>query len=229
MMIFRQLIDLSTSTLTYLLGNSRGEALLIDPVLEQTDVYLQILEQLNLKLHYALDTHTHADHVTALGSLRDQTGCITVMGKQSQADCVSQKMVDGESLTMGDIDVTAWFTPGHTDESYSFLVGNCIFTGDVLLYRGTGRTDFQSGDPGKSWDSIQRILQLPDDTIIYAGHDYKGWTVSSVGEEKRFNPRLAGKTREQYIELMNNLNLPDPKLMDIAIPANLACGQTMDR
>jgi len=225
-MLFRQFIDSKSSTLTYLLASERGKALLIDPVLEQTDMYLSVIKQLNLSLAYALDTHTHADHITALGALREHTQCITVMGSHSEADCVSYKVADGEVITMDELSITAWFTPGHTDESYSYLVNDCVFTGDVLLYRSTGRTDFQSGDPCKSWNSIvNRLFQLPDNTRVYAGHDYKGWTMSTIGEEKQFNPRLAGKTQDEYVQIMNHLNLPNPKMMDIAIPANLACGQ----
>lgn len=226
-MIFRQLYDLKSSTYTYLLASRHGgEAVLIDPVNELTDMYIKLIEQLDLQLVYALDTHTHADHITALGSLRDRTGCTTVMGKRSQVDCVNLTLNDGEILDVDGIKLQALFTPGHTDESMSFVMEDRVFTGDVLLYRGTGRTDFQNGDPHKSWDSIvNNLFHLPDETLVYAAHDYKGWTVSSIGEEKRHNPRIAGKTEAEYVDIMNSLNLPDPKLMDIAVPANLVCGK----
>ncbi len=226
-MIFRQLFDLETSTYTYLLaGRHGGEAILIDPVLESTGMYLALIEQLQLKLVYALDTHTHADHITALGSLRDRTACVTVMGEQTKADCVSRGVSDGEWIESDGIRLQAIFTPGHTDESYSFIMHDRIFTGDVLLYRSTGRTDFQNGNPHKSWDSIvNRLFTLADETLVYAAHDYKGWTVSTIGEEKQYNLRIAGKTEQEYVEIMNKLDLPDPKLMDIAVPANLACGK----
>lgn len=232
-MIFRQLFDADSCTYSYLIASNVGrEAVIIDPVKGNLQQYLQLVQELDLRLVQALDTHTHADHVTALGALRDATGCISVMGEHTQAECVSRRVAAGESLNIDGIDLTALYTPGHTDESYSFLWRKnqrpfAVFTGDVLLYRGTGRTDFQGGDPQKSWHSItQTLFPLGDETRVYAGHDYKGWTVSTIGEERIYNPRLAGKNESQYVEIMNNLNLPDPKMMDIAIPANLACGQS---
>ena len=226
-MIFRQLFDQQSSTYTYLLASrSGGEALLIDPVVELADMYITLIQQLNLQLVYALDTHTHADHITALGTLRERTDCTTVMGDHTRAECVDIKLAEGDLLDVDGIKLRALFTPGHTDESMSFVLNDRVFTGDVLLYRGTGRTDFQGGDPYKSWDSIvNKLFQLPDDTLIYAAHDYKGWTVSTIAEEKQHNPRVAGKTEAEYVAMMNALNLPDPKLMDIAVPANLACGR----
>ncbi len=227
-MIFRQLFDAASSTYTYLLASEAGrEALLIDPVKDKTAEYLQIVDELGLKLVRAIDTHTHADHVTALGDLRNATGCITVMGEFTKAECVSEQIRDGERLQQGDLQLQAIYTPGHTDESFSFLLNgqDAVFTGDVLLIRGSGRTDFQGGDPYKSYDSIvNRLFKLPDSTLVYPGHDYRGWTVSSIGEEKRHNPRLAGKTADEYAAIMNALDLPDPTMMDIAVPANLACG-----
>lgn len=226
-MIFRQLFDAESSTYTYLLASGPGrEALIIDPVREQLPAYLQLIRELGVRLVTAIDTHTHADHVTALGGLREATGCVTLMGQYTKAECVSAQVREGESLSVDGIHLRALYTPGHTDESFSFVLGEekAVFTGDVLLIRGTGRTDFQNGDAGKSWDSIQRLFALPDSTVVCPAHDYKGWTVSSIGEEKRHNPRLAGKTREQYIEIMQNLKLPDPKMMDVAVPANLGCG-----
>lgn len=230
-MLIRQMFDATSGTYTYLLGSHTGrEALIIDPVKERLDQYLTLISQLDLRLVLAIDTHTHADHVTALGDLRDATQCVTVMGDHSKARCISRYVHDDETITAGDIELLAIYTPGHTDESFSFVLDpfrpKAVFTGDALLIRGSGRTDFQGGDAHRSWDSIvNKLFKLPDDTIVYPGHDYKGWTASSIGEEKRFNPRLAGKSEAEYAEIMNSLNLPHPKLMDIAIPANLACGQ----
>lgn len=226
-MIFRQLFDSDSSTYTYLLASRQGgEAVIIDPVLDSTNMYIELVHQLDLKLVYAIDTHTHADHITALGTLRDRTQCVTLMGEQTRADCVSRGVVDGEQIDVDGLSLQAIFTPGHTNESYSLVMPDRVFTGDVLLYRGTGRTDFQGGDPHKSWNSIiNRLFRLPDETQVYAAHDYKGWTVSTIGEEKHYNPRLAGKTEQQYVDIMNNLKLPNPKLMDIAVTANLACGK----
>lgn len=230
-MIFRQLFDAASSTYTYVLASGRGrEALIIDPVREHTEDYVRLIADLDLKLIRAIDTHTHADHITALGELRDRTGCITIMGEFTKAQCVSQSIREGETLDVDGVQLRALYTPGHTDESFSFVLNpvnpQAVFTGDVLLIRGSGRTDFQGGDAGKSWDSIvNKLFCLPDDTTVYPAHDYKGWMASSIGEEKRSNPRLAGKTRDEYVEIMNGLKLPSPKLMDIAVPANLACGK----
>lgn len=230
-MIFRQLFDPVSSTYTYVLASGRGrEALIIDPVKELLDHYLRLIDDLDLKLVRAIDTHTHADHITALGDLRDRTGCVTIMGEFTKAQCVSQSVREGERIDIDGIRLGAVYTPGHTDESFSFVLDpvhpRAVFTGDVLLIRGTGRTDFQGGDPRKSWDSIvNKLFTLPEEVTVYPGHDYKGWTASSIGEEKRANPRLAGKTEADYVAIMTNLNLPNPKLMDVAVPANLACGQ----
>jgi sulfur dioxygenase len=229
--LFRQFFDSESSTYTYLLASGSGrEALILDPVKERVAQYLDAIEQLGLKLVLALDTHTHADHITGLGDLREATACVTMMGQFTKAECVSAHVRDGEILEVDGIRLQALHTPGHTDESFSFVLEpqqpRAVFTGDVLLIRGTGRTDFQNGDPGKSWDSIvDRLFKLPDDTLLYPAHDYKGWTVSTIGEEKRYNPRLAGKTKDEYIAIMRNLKLPDPRLMDVAIEANLACGR----
>jgi sulfur dioxygenase len=229
--IFRQLFDAASSTYTYVLASGRGrEAVILDPVKELLAQYLTLIGDLDLKLVTAIDTHTHADHITALGDLRSRTGCVTVMGEYTRAQCVSTRVTDGQILDIDGVRLQAMYTPGHTDESFSFVLRperpRAVFTGDVLLIRGSGRTDFQGGDPRKSWDSIvNRLFRLDDETLVYPGHDYKGWMVSSIGEEKRANPRLAGKTQEEYVQIMNALNLPNPKLMDIAVPANLACGQ----
>lgn len=230
-MLFRQFFDPVSSTYTYLLASAAGrEALLIDPVKERVSMYLTAIRQLDLKLVRAIDTHTHADHITGLGDLRDATGCVTIMGEHTRAACVSESVRDGDTLRVDGLELGALYTPGHTDESFSFVLQprspRAVFTGDVLLIRGSGRTDFQNGDPSKSWDSIvNKLLKLPDDTLVYPAHDYKGWTASSIGEERRHNPRIAGRTEREYVEIMQTLKLDDPKLMDIAVPANLACGQ----
>ncbi len=230
-MIFRQFFDAASSTYTYLLASGAGrEALIIDPVKEQVGQYLQAINELGVRLVRAIDTHTHADHITGLGDLRDATGCITVMGEFTQAQCVSEAIREGEVLNLDGMRLQALYTPGHTDESFSFVLRpeqpKAVFSGDVLLIRGSGRTDFQGGDPEKSWDSIvNKLFVLPDATLLYPAHDYKGWSCSSIGEEKRHNPRLAGKSKAEYVALMHNLKLPNPKLMDLAVPANLACGQ----
>lgn len=228
-MIFRQLFDQNSASYTYLLASRQGgEALLIDPVKENTPQYLQLVQQLDLRLVMAVDTHTHADHVTALGELREATACSTLMGEQSRAECVSARFKDGEQIRLDGLVLKALYTPGHTDESYSLVMNDRVFTGDVLLIRGTGRTDFQNGDPLKSWDSIvNRLFTLADETQVYPAHDYKGWTVSSIGEEKRWNPRLQVQTAAEYAAIMNSLNLPSPKMMDVAVPANLRCGNPL--
>ena len=225
-MIFRQLFDSVSGTYTYLLASRRGgEALIVDPVLEKVDRYIQLVKELALRLVKAVDTHLHADHITGLGALRDRTQCITVMGEQSKADVVSMRLGEGDKLTIEGVALDVLYTPGHTDDSYSFLMGDRVFTGDTLLIRGTGRTDFQNGDARAQYDSIfNRLLKLPEDTLVYPAHDYKGETVSTIGEEKAFNPRLQVKSVDQYVALMNNLNLPNPKMMDVAVPANMRVG-----
>jgi len=225
-MIFRQLFDKSSSTYSYLLAERRGgEALLIDPVLENTAQYIRLINELDLKLVKAVDTHIHADHVTALGALREQTGCATAMGATTRLECVSVHFHEGEKLSADNLHLDVIYTPGHTDDSYSFLLPDRVFTGDTLLIRGTGRTDFQNGDPAAQYDSLfNKLLRLPEDTLVYPAHDYNGMTVSTIGEEKHHNPRLQVRSRQAYVELMNGLDLDDPKMMDIAIPANRACG-----
>ena len=225
-MIFRQLFDSTSGTYTYLLASRPGgEALIIDPVLERVDRYLQLVRELDLKLVKAVDTHLHADHVTGLGALRDRTHCITVMGEQSQADVVSMRVAEGDRIAIEGVSLDVLYTPGHTDDSYSYRLADRVFTGDTLLIRGTGRTDFQNGDPRAQYDSIfNKLLKLPDDTLVYPAHDYKGETVSTIGEEKFFNPRLKVKSIDEYVDVMNNLNLPNPKMMDVAVPANMHVG-----
>jgi glyoxylase-like metal-dependent hydrolase (beta-lactamase superfamily II)/rhodanese-related sulfurtransferase len=225
-MIFRQLFDAASGTYTYLLASRHGgEALIIDPVLEKVDRYLQLLRELDLRLVKAVDTHLHADHITALGALRDRTRCITVMGEESKADVVSMRVGDGDLIEIEGLALKVMHTPGHTNDSYCYLMDDRVFTGDTLLIRGTGRTDFQNGDPVAEYHSIfGRLLKLPDETMVYPGHDYKGDTVSTIGEERRFNPRLQVSSLGDYVTLMNNLNLPSPKMMDVAVPANMHIG-----
>src|SRR6266704_4132086 len=222
-MIFRQLFDSVSGTYSYLLASRHGgEALILDPVLEKADRYCQLLRELDLRLVKAVDTHLHADHVTGLGELRDRTQCITIMGEQSKADVVSMRVADGDKVMIEGLSLDVMYTPGHTDDSYSYLMGDRVFTGDTLLIRGTGRTDFQNGDARAQYESIfGRLLKLPDETMVYPAHDYKGDTVSTIGEERRFNPRLKVKDAEEYAALMASLHLPDPKMMDVAIPANI--------
>jgi glyoxylase-like metal-dependent hydrolase (beta-lactamase superfamily II)/rhodanese-related sulfurtransferase len=229
-MIFRQLFDPVSCTYTYLIASRKGgEALIIDPVLEKVDRYLQLLNELDLKLVKAVDTHVHADHISGLGALRDRTRCITVMGESSGVDVVSMRIADGETLAIEGISLIARYTPGHTDDSFSFVMEDRVFTGDTLLIRGTGRTDFQNGDPVAQYHSIFGVLlQLPDATFVYPAHDYKGDTVSTIGEERSFNPRLQVESVNEYVEIMNNLHLPNPKMMDVAVPANLKVGLHQD-
>jgi sulfur dioxygenase len=225
-MIFRQLFDQVSSTYSYLLASRPGgEALIIDPVLEKVDRYLQLVKELDLKLVKAVDTHLHADHITGLGALRDRTHCTTVMGEQTKADVISMRLTDGDKLTIEGLALDVIYTPGHTDDSYCFVSSDRVFTGDTLLIRGTGRTDFQNGNPRQQYESIfGRLLKLPDVTLVYPAHDYKGDTVSTIGEEKAFNPRLQVESAEQYVDLMNNLRLTNPKMMDVAVPANMKVG-----
>ena len=226
-MIFRQLFEPVSCTYSYLIASRRGgEALIIDPVLEKVDRYLQLMRELDLRLVKAVDTHLHADHITGLGALRDRTQCITVMGEKSKVDVVSMRLSDGDKLTIEGLSLDVIYTPGHTDDSYSFVMPDRVFTGDTLLIRGTGRTDFQNGDPYAAYDSLfNKLLKLPDETLVYPAHDYKGWTVSTIGEEKRHNPRLQVKSADEYARMMRALKLPSPAQMDVAVPANLRCGR----
>ena len=225
-MLFRQLFDSVSCTYTYLVASRPGgEALIVDPVLEKVDRYLTLMDELDLRLVKAVDTHVHADHITGLGALRDRCRCITVMGERSAVDVVSMRVADGDRIEVEGISLKVLYTPGHTDDSYSFLLGDRVFTGDTLLIRGTGRTDFQNGNPRDQYHSLfDCLLRLPDDTLVYPAHDYKGDTVSSIGEEKACNPRLQVGSIDEYVDLMNGLNLSNPKMMDVAVPANLKIG-----
>ena len=229
-MIFRQLLDQKSRTYTYIVAARRGgEALIVDPVMDAVDDYLRVLRELDVHLAVALDTHTHADHVTGIGLLHAATLCATAMGEQSAADCVSTRLREGEPLMIDDLRIDPLYTPGHTDDSYSLRLDRHVLTGDTLLIRGTGRTDFQNGDPGAQYDSLfDKLLKLPDETIVCPGHDYDGRTCSSIREERRHNPRLQVESREAYIEMMNRLSFEPPRLMDFAIPANRRCGLNID-
>ena len=230
-MIFRQLFDSVSSTYTYLIGSrAGGEALIIDPVLEKVDSYIKLLEQLDVKLVKVIDTHIHADHISGIAELRDRTNCITIMGDATKADVVSMRVADNEVVKLEKLELKSLYTPGHTDDSFSFMMNDRIFSGDTLLIRGTGRTDFQNGDPYDSYNSIfERLLKLPENTLLYPAHDYNGNTVSTIGEEKKFNPRLQVNSAEEYVKIMNNLNLSNPKMMDIAVPANQQLGINLER
>ena len=230
-MIFRQIFDSTSSTYTYLISSGKGrEALIIDPVLEKVDQYLKLLNELELKLVKVIDTHIHADHISGIAELRDKTNCVTVMGDKTTADVVAMKVSDDEIIKIDGINLKALYTPGHTSESFSFLMDDRVFTGDALLIKGTGRTDFQNGNPKDSYHSLfGKLLKLPDETLVYPAHDYKGETVSTIIEEKKFNPRLQVSSIDEYVKIMNNLNLPDPKMMDIAVPSNLNLGIDFNR
>lgn len=225
-MLFRQLFDSESSTYTYLLAEDYGKkAVIIDPVKKNVAQYVMLIKQLDLQLIAALDTHLHADHITAIGELSKTLKCQSMMGEQSQARGVSARFRDNDILNFDGISLTVLYTPGHTDDSYCFLMDDRVFTGDTLFIRGTGRTDFQNGSPSQQYDSLlNRLLCLKETTLVYPGHDYNGMTVSTIGEEIKYNPRLNVKSREEYIALMNNLNLAKPKMMDIAVPANKNCG-----
>lgn len=229
-MLFRQLFDQESSTYTYLIADRETlEAVLVDPVLEKVQRDYQLIQELGLKLKFCLETHVHADHVTGTGKLRELAGCQGIVPEKAQVACADRKIQDGDILSVGKVKIEAIASPGHTDCHFAYLVnGTHLLTGDALFIRGCGRTDFQSGDAGTLYDSItKRFFTLADETLVYPGHDYRGHTVSTIGEEKRFNPRLAGKNRLSFIELMNNLNLPNPVKMMEAIPANEQCGQAI--
>ncbi len=226
-MLFRQMFDSESSTYTYLLADlEQKEAILVDPVLEQVERDLKLLQELGLTLRYCLETHIHADHITGTGKLRELTGCLDILPENAQAECANRHIQDEETLELGAIILKAIATPGHTDSHMAYLVnGERVLTGDALFIRGCGRTDFQNGDAGTLYNSVtKKLFTLPDATLVYPAHDYRGHTVSTIGEEKQWNPRFANRDKNNFIELMNNLNLPNPKKMMEAVPANELCG-----
>ena len=225
-MIFKQVFDKKSSTYTYIIASAKGrEALIIDPVLENVEDYIKILNQLNLKLVKVIDTHIHADHVTGAGKLRDKTKCVTIMGEHTPTDAVEVKVKDDEIINLDKLNFRAIYTPGHTSDSFCFLMDKYLFSGDTLLINGTGRTDFQNGSSTDAYNSIfNRLLKLPDDTLLYPAHDYKGETVSTIGKEKRSNPRLQVSNVDEYIEIMNNLDLKKPEKIDYNVASNLRLG-----
>ena len=225
-MIFKQVFDQKSSTYTYIIASAEGrEALIIDPVLENVEDYIKLLTELNLKLVKVIDTHIHADHVTGAGKLRDKTQCVTIMGEHTPTDAVEIKVKDEEIIQLDQLKIKALYTPGHTSDSFSFLMDNYLFSGDTLLINGTGRTDFQNGSSKDAYNSLfNRLLKLPDETLVYPAHDYKGEKVSSIGKEKKFNPRLQVSNVEEYIEIMNNLNLKKPAAIDFNVANNLKLG-----
>ena len=222
-MIFEQLFDTKSSTYTYIISSGKGrEALIIDPVIEHTDEYINILEKLKLKLVKVIDTHIHADHITGLNELNKRTSCTRIMGENSRSEVIDIKIKDSEKITIEKIELKAIYTPGHTDCSYSYLMKDRVFTGDTLLINGTGRTDFQNGNSYDAYDSLfNKLLKLPKNTLVYPAHAYNGKKYSTIENEKNNNPRLQVSSKEEYAEIMNNLNLSNPKMMDIAVPANL--------
>ena len=225
-MIFKQVFDIKSSTYTYLIASAKGrEAIIIDPVLENVDEYINILNKLDLKLVKVIDTHIHADHITGASKLKQATNCITLMGEHTPAETVEIKVKDEEIIKLDQLEIKALHTPGHTSDSFSFLMNNHLFSGDTLLINGTGRTDFQNGSAKDSYNSIfNKLLKLPEETILYPGHDYNGKKMSTIGTEKKFNPRLQVNNENEYEEIMDNLKLPKPKLMDINVPRNIKLG-----
>ncbi len=229
-MIFEQLFDTKSSTYTYIVASGKGrEALIIDPVIEHTDKYIKVLENLELKLVKVIDTHIHADHITGLNELNKRTKCIRVMGEKSKSEVIDLKIKDNERINIEKIELRTIYTPGHTDCSYSYFMNDRVFTGDTLLINGTGRTDFQNGSSYDAYDSLfNKLLKLPEKTLVYPAHDYNGKKNSTIEIEKNNNPRLQVNSKEQYAEIMNSLNLANPKMMDVAVPANLK-GLTLDQ
>ena len=230
-MLFRQFFDTTSSTYTYLIADKKGsEACIIDPVLEHTKNYLKAIKDLDLKLVKVIDTHVHADHISGISKLRDKTQCIACMGKsQNASEIVSMEVSDNEKFKVGDLELRALFTPGHTDDSYCFLLNDKIFTGDTLLIGGTGRTDFQNGNAEDQYNSLFNVvLKLDDSVLVYPAHDYKGETVTTIGFERKTNPRLQVKSKQEYVDLMSSLNLPNPKLMDIVVPKNRKHGVPLE-
>ena len=225
-MLFHQLFDKNSSTYTYLIASAKGrEALIIDPVLENIEQYIKLLNELDLKLVKVIDTHIHADHITAASKLKDKTNCTTIMGEHTPSDAVEIKVKDNEIIYVDKLEIKVIYTPGHTKDSYSFLMNDYLFSGDTLLINGTGRTDFQGGNSEDSYNSIfNRLLKLPEETLLYPAHDYNDQKVSTIGKEKKFNPRLQVDSVSEYTDIMNNLNLSKPKLMDINVASNIKLG-----
>ncbi len=225
-MIFKQVFDQKSSTYTYLIASSKGrEALIIDPVLDNIQDYLKLLTELDLKLVKVIDTHIHADHVTGASKLRDKTKCATIMGENTPANSVEIKVKDEEIIKLDNLKIKALYTPGHTSDSYSFLMDNYLFSGDTLLINGTGRTDFQNGNSKEAYNSIfNKLLKLPDETLLYPAHDYKGEKVSTIGKEKKQNPRLQVGSVDEYIDIMNNLNLKKPAELETNVSRNINLG-----
>ena len=225
-MIFKQLFDTKSSTYTYFISSGKGrESLIIDPVLDNVNEYIKLLEELDLKLVKVIDTHIHADHVTGAAKLKDITKCTTIMGDHTPADSVEVKVKDDEYINLDDIKIRAMYTPGHTSDSYCFLMNNCLFSGDTLLINGTGRTDFQNVNAKDSYNSIfNKLLKLPEETLLYPAHDYKGEKVSTIGKEKKQNPRLQVKGVDEYIEIMNNLDLKKPAEIEKNVSRNVNLG-----
>ena len=229
-MIFEQLFDTKSSTYTYVISSGEGrEALIIDPVIEHTEKYLKILEKLKLKLVKVIDTHIHADHITALNELNKRTSCVRIMGENSKSEVIDLKIKDNEKINIENIELKAMYTPGHTDCSYSYLMNDRVFTGDTLLINGTGRTDFQNGSSYDAYESLfNKLLKLPEKTLVYPAHDYNGKKFSTIEKERNNNPRLQVKSKQEYADIMENLNLSNPKMMDVAVPANVK-GLTLDQ
>ena len=225
-MVFKQVFDQKSSTYTYLIASAKGrEALIIDPVLDNVAEYIKLLKELDLKLVKVIDTHIHADHVTGASKLKDITNCSTIMGDHTPAETVEIKVKDEEYINLDNLRIKAMYTPGHTSDSYSFLMDNYLFSGDTLLINGTGRTDFQNGNAKDAYNSIfNKLLKLPEETFLYPAHDYKGEKVSSIGKEKKHNPRLQVKSVDEYVEIMNNLNLKKPTEIDFNVSKNINLG-----
>jgi sulfur dioxygenase len=225
-MIFKQIFDTESSTYTYLIASAKGrEAIIIDPVIENVDNYIKVLGELDLKLVKVIDTHIHADHVTGATKLKQATNCTTLMGEHTPADAVEIKVKDGEIIEIDNLKIKSLYTPGHTSDSYSFLLDNYLFSGDTLLINGTGRTDFQNGSSKDAYNSLfNNLLKLPEETLVYPGHDYNGKFSSTIGNEKKFNPRLQVKSEDEYVDIMSKLNLAKPKLIDINVSRNIKLG-----
>ena len=225
-MIFEQVFDNKTSTFTYIIASAKGrEAVILDPVLENVEEYIVLLKELDLKLVKVIDTHIHADHITGATKLKQVTNCITLMGEHTPADTVEIKVKDNEIIEIDNLKIKSLYTPGHTSDSYSFLLDNYLFTGDTLLINGTGRTDFQNGSSKDAYNSLfNNLLKLPEDTLVYPGHDYNGKLSSTIGNEKKFNPRLQVKSVDEYVDIMSNLNLAKPKMIETNVSRNIKLG-----